>query len=64
MPSRSRPTDAELGLTAVHALCFFHYHEDVLQRLGWPGRIALVSGVVAAIATLGATARPFIYFQF
>ena len=55
---------AILGLTGVHALCFFHYHEDLLQRLRWPARIALVTATLIAIATLGATARPFIYFQF
>ena len=52
------------GLAGIHALCFWHYKEDLLQRLGWPGRIALVSGVVLSIAIFAATSRPFIYFQF
>jgi alginate O-acetyltransferase complex protein AlgI len=51
-------------LLAVHALCFWRYREDVLQRLAWPGRIALLASVAAAIALLGAGGRPFIYFQF
>jgi D-alanyl-lipoteichoic acid acyltransferase DltB (MBOAT superfamily) len=51
-------------LLGVHALSFWHYREDLLQRLGWPGRIALIGAVVAAIALLGAGGRPFIYFQF
>lgn len=52
------------GLAGVHALCFWFYKEDLLQRLGWPGRAALVTATVVAIAALGATSRPFIYFQF
>jgi hypothetical protein len=52
------------GLLAIHAFCFWKYKEDLLQRLGWPGRVAAVSAMLVAIATLGATARPFIYFQF
>ena len=56
---------AILGLLlGVHALCFWRYREDLLQRLSWPGRILLVSGAVAAIAMLSATGRPFLYFQF
>jgi D-alanyl-lipoteichoic acid acyltransferase DltB (MBOAT superfamily) len=51
-------------LLVVHALSFWRYREDVLQRLGWPGRIALLSATAAAIALLGAGGRPFIYFQF
>jgi alginate O-acetyltransferase complex protein AlgI len=53
-----------LALASVHAICFWYYHEDLLERMGWPGRIALVSAVVVAIAIFGATGRPFIYFQF
>jgi len=52
------------ALLAVHALSFWHYREDLLQRLGWPGRVALVTATVLAIACFGATGRPFIYFQF
>jgi alginate O-acetyltransferase complex protein AlgI len=56
---------AVLGLLlGAHALSFWYYREDVLLRLGWPGRIALIGAVVAAIALLGAGGRPFIYFQF
>ena len=51
-------------LLGVHALSFWHYREDLLQRLGWPGRVALISATVLAIAALGAGGRPFIYFQF
>lgn len=51
-------------LLGVHALSFWYYREDVLLRLGWPARIALIAATVAAIALFGATGRPFIYFQF
>jgi len=51
-------------LLLVHALSFWHYREDLLQRLRWPGRVALVTATVLAVACLGATGRPFIYFQF
>jgi alginate O-acetyltransferase complex protein AlgI len=51
-------------LGAVHFLSFRYYKEDLLQRLGWAGRVAAVSATVLAIALLGATGRPFIYFQF
>jgi hypothetical protein len=51
-------------LLVIHAFCFWNYREDLLQRLGWPGRVLVVSGVVGLIAALGATGRPFIYFQF
>ena len=64
---RAVPSEWALFLAAlagVHALCFWHYKEDLLQRLGWPGRVALVSGVVLLIAVFAATGRPFIYFQF
>jgi alginate O-acetyltransferase complex protein AlgI len=53
-----------LLLVLVHALSFWHYREDLLQRLRWPGRVALVTATVLAVACLGATGRPFIYFQF
>jgi D-alanyl-lipoteichoic acid acyltransferase DltB (MBOAT superfamily) len=52
------------ALVAAHAICFWHYQEDLLQRLRWPGRVLLASVVVLAIAIFGATGRPFIYFQF
>jgi len=51
-------------LLGVHALSFWYYQEDLLERLGWPGRIALITATVLAIAFLGAGGRPFIYFQF
>jgi len=51
-------------LLGVHALSFWYYKEDLFQRLGWPGRIALTTATVLAIACLGAGGRPFIYFQF
>jgi D-alanyl-lipoteichoic acid acyltransferase DltB (MBOAT superfamily) len=51
-------------LLGVHALSFWYYREDLLLRLRWPGRIALITGAVVAIALLGAGGRPFIYFQF
>ena len=53
-----------MALTGIHALAYWYYHEDLLQRLGWPGRALLIGGCVAAISLLGATSRPFIYFQF
>ena len=37
---------------------------DLLQRIGWTARVLVVSGMVILIALLGATGRPFIYFQF
>jgi D-alanyl-lipoteichoic acid acyltransferase DltB (MBOAT superfamily) len=55
---------AMLVLLGVHALSYWYYHEDLLQRFGWIGRTALVTGPAILIATLGATSRPFIYFQF
>jgi alginate O-acetyltransferase complex protein AlgI len=51
-------------LLGVHALSFWYYKEDLLERLGWPGRIALITATVLAIACFGAGGRPFIYFQF
>lgn len=51
-------------LLAVHALSFWHYREDLLQRLRWPGRVLLVTATVVAVACFGAAGRPFIYFQF
>jgi len=51
-------------LTGIHALCFWYYREDLLQRIGWPARAAVVATVLTLIAGLGATGRPFIYFQF
>ncbi len=53
-----------MALTGIHGLAYWYYHEDLLQRLGWPGRVLLIGGCVAAISLLGATSRPFIYFQF
>ncbi|HTO52633.1 MAG TPA: MBOAT family O-acyltransferase [Myxococcota bacterium] len=53
---------ALLGI--VHVVCYFHYKEDLLQKLRWPARIGLVSSAAALIALLAATSRPFIYFQF
>jgi hypothetical protein len=51
-------------LLGVHALSFWYYKEDLLERMRWPGRIALITATVLAIACLGAGGRPFIYFQF
>ena len=51
-------------LLGVHALSFWYYQEDLLLRMRWPGRIALITATVLAIACLGAGGRPFIYFQF
>ena len=51
-------------LLGIHAFCFWYYREDLLQRIGWPARVAVVSGMVVLIAVFGATGRPFIYFQF
>ena len=51
-------------LLGVHALSFWYDKEDLLERLAWPGRVALITATVLAIACLGAGGRPFIYFQF
>jgi alginate O-acetyltransferase complex protein AlgI len=51
-------------LTSIHAFCFWHYREDLLQRLRWPARVSVVATILVLIATLGATGRPFLYFQF
>ena len=51
-------------LAGAHFLSFLYYKEDLLERSGWPARVALVSGMALLIATLGATGRTFIYFQF
>ena len=51
-------------LTGVHALSFWYYKEDLLRRLGWTGRVLLVSATLLSMAALAATGRPFIYFQF
>jgi D-alanyl-lipoteichoic acid acyltransferase DltB (MBOAT superfamily) len=51
-------------LAGIHALCFWFYKEDLLQRVSWPARVAVISATVTLIVTLGATGRPFIYFQF
>jgi len=51
-------------LAAIHFASFRYYKENLLERSGWPARVALVSGMALLIATLGATGRTFIYFQF
>ncbi len=51
-------------LTGLHAICFWYYKEDLLQRLSWPGKLLAVTVMTALIATLAGTSRPFIYFQF
>lgn len=52
------------GLACIHAFCFWFYKEDLLQRLNWLGRSAVVAGMIVLISTLAATGRPFLYFQF
>jgi len=51
---------------AGHMASFmWNYDDDLLQRVGWPGRILWITGTILAISMLGATGtRPFIYFQF
>jgi alginate O-acetyltransferase complex protein AlgI len=51
-------------LGGIHLLSFLYYRENLLERSGWPARVALVSGTALLIATFGATGRTFIYFQF
>ncbi len=51
-------------LGAIHLASFRYYKENLLERSGWPARVALVSGTALVVATLGATGRTFIYFQF
>jgi len=51
-------------LFVVHLASFMKYDENLLMRLGWPGRVVLLGGVTALIATLGSASRPFMYFQF
>ena len=66
-PGRGVPEEWAFALAlllGLHALSFWHYREDLLQRLGWPGRAAVLGGTASLIALLGATGRPFIYFQF
>jgi alginate O-acetyltransferase complex protein AlgI len=43
----------------------WNYDDDLLQRLGWVGRIGWITTTVLAIVLLGASGgRAFIYFQF
>jgi len=50
---------------AGHLASFkWNYDDDLLLRLGWPGRVAAVTVTVVAIMLFAATGRPFIYFQF
>ena len=51
-------------LAAMHLASFRYYRENLLERSGWPARVALVSGAALVVAVLGATGRTFIYFQF
>jgi hypothetical protein len=51
-------------LARAHALGYFQYKEDLLQRLRWPARSGLVSSAAALTALLAAAGRPFIYLQF
>jgi alginate O-acetyltransferase complex protein AlgI len=55
----------EVGCGLAHLASFkWNYEGNLLQRVGWPARIVLVSGTVLATAMFAATARTFIYFQF
>jgi alginate O-acetyltransferase complex protein AlgI len=52
------------ALGCVMVLAYRHYDENLLNRLGWPARMALL-GAAAVVLTLAAPeARPFVYFQF
>jgi alginate O-acetyltransferase complex protein AlgI len=54
-----------LAAALLHFACFKWDHEDdLLERLRWPARIALVTVTVLAIAAFAGAGRTFIYFQF
>jgi alginate O-acetyltransferase complex protein AlgI len=56
---------AVLGLLfAVHVLSYLYYDEDLLSRLSWPSRLAVLGGAALLILLLAPPDRPFIYFQF
>ena len=52
------------GLGAVHVLAWRFYDENLLWRLSWPGRVAVLAGATLLVAVLAPPERPFIYFQF
>jgi alginate O-acetyltransferase complex protein AlgI len=52
------------GLFAFHAFCAARYKEDLLTRVRWPARMALVAGSSTLIALFSMSDKPFIYFQF
>jgi len=51
-------------LLAVHVLSYLYYDENLLSRLSWPSRLALLGGAALMILLLAPPDRPFIYFQF
>ena len=55
---------ALVGLGAVPLWAKLRYDEDRLAHLGWPARIALLTGLTWLVVLFGAETRPFVYFQF
>jgi len=54
-----------IAAALVHLAAFkWDYDDDLLERSGWPARVALVSVTVLAIAAFAGAGRTFIYFQF
>jgi len=53
-----------VALTLIHIASKRWYDEDLLNKLGWSGRAALLGGVALALLALAPEQRPFIYFQF
>jgi hypothetical protein len=45
-------------------LAWRFYDENLLWRLSWPGRVAVLAGATLLVAVLAPPERPFIYFQF
>jgi hypothetical protein len=52
------------GLGAFHILTYLYYDENLLERLSWPPRMALLGAATLFLVIASADSRPFVYFQF
>lgn len=53
-----------LSLYGIHWVNRFFYSEDLLSRVGWIPRFALIGGMLAVLYLFAGAGGPFFYFQF
>lgn len=53
-----------VALWGLHWLSRACYREGVLARVGWPARVALVTGMLGILLLFAGSGQPFYYFQF